>query len=311
MHCSEIVIGIDLGGTQLRVAAINCQGVIVEQIKMLTAAERGHQAIITDIRRACLRLMVTHSVAGIGIVAPGPLDADNGVIYAQPTLPDWDAVPIKHQLETELGLPVVVENDANGAALGEALLGAGAGRRSVFYITVSTGVGGGFVHKGELISGAHNCAGEIANMIITDYGAEDGNLNRGALESLASGTALGRQAQELGVVGSAAELLMLEEPRLSFIDHLSTGVANVIHTLDPELIVFGGGVMNSKDLFWEQLIVQVNQKLYPYLRNKIDFAPAALEGNAGILGAAVLIRQSLSASGAMVIPPKNDVGIIV
>lgn len=290
MQGSDIFIGIDLGGTQLRVAAINGQGVILEQHKMLTNSQRGYRAIVADMQHACRSLTQAYRIAGIGVIAPGPLDAVNGVVYPQPTLPDWDAVPLKAMLEAEFGLPVQLENDANGAALGEALLGAGRGYTSVFYITVSTGVGGGFIYKQQLISGAHNCAGEIANMIISEEGPCDGGLNRGALESLASGTALGQQATTLGLTG-AAELLTRAEPRARFIANLSTGVANIIHTLNPDIIVMGGGVMNSQALFWDELQQRIDEKLYPYLRGKTRFALAALDGNAGIVGAALLARQ--------------------
>lgn len=290
MQGSDIFIGIDLGGTQLRVAAINGQGTILEQHKMLTNSQRGYRAIVADMQHACRSLTQAYRVAGIGVIAPGPLDAVNGVIHAQPTLPDWDAVPLKAMLEAEFDLPVQLENDANGAALGEALLGAGRGYTSVFYITVSTGVGGGFIYKQQLISGAHNCAGEIANMIISDEGPCDGGLNRGALESLASGTALGQQAAALGLAG-AAELLTRAEPRARFIASLSTGIANIIHTLNPDIIVMGGGVMNSQALFWDELQRRIDEKLYPYLRGKTHFSLAALDGNAGILGAALLARQ--------------------
>lgn len=289
MQGTEIVIGIDLGGTWLRVAAIDADGNILKQIKQPTLSQRGYRAIVADMQAACLELMQEYQVSGIGVVAPGPLDALNGVIYPQPTLPDWDAVPLKAMLEAGLGVPVTVENDANGAALGEALLGAGKEYVSVFYITVSTGVGGGVVYKGQLISGAHNCAGEIANMIISEEGPSVEGLNRGALESLVSGTALGRQAMAWGLA-DAAELLTRSEPRARFIAHLSTGIANVIHTLDPDIVVMGGGVMNAQVQFWDELRKQVDDKLYPYLRGKTRFALAALDGNAGIIGAGLLAQ---------------------
>ncbi|MNP73485.1 Glucokinase [compost metagenome] len=99
-------------------AAITGEGVILEQRKMLTDSARGYRAIVADMQRTCLSLMQAHRVAGIGVIAPGPLDAVNGVVHAQPTLPDWDAVPLKAMLETEFKVPVRLENDANGAALG-------------------------------------------------------------------------------------------------------------------------------------------------------------------------------------------------
>lgn len=289
---SGVYIGIDLGGTQLRVAAIDENGHILENIKMLTNRSRGYQAVIDDMITASLSLKKQYAVSAVGVIAPGPLDARNGVIHAQPTLPDWDAVPLKAMLEEGLGLPVSVENDANGAALGEALLGAGKGFDSVFYITVSTGVGGGFVYKNQLISGAHNCAGEISNMIITNEGPTDTELNTGALESLASGTALIEQASRLGVDGPA-ELLKMKEQRNKFVDHLSSGIANIIHTVDPDIIVIGGGVTNSAELYWQELKEAVNGKVYNYLRDKTLFSLAALDGNAGIIGAALLAQSAV------------------
>ncbi|MOA26986.1 D-allose kinase [compost metagenome] len=129
-------------------------------------------------------------------------------------------------------------------------------------------------------------------MIISEEGPHGDGLNRGALESLTSGTALGQQARAWGLADAAA-LLTQTEPRARFVANLSTGIANVIHTLNPDIIVMGGGVMNSQALFWDELQRQTDEKLYPYLRGKTRFALAALDGNAGILGAALLAQQRL------------------
>ncbi|MFC3884696.1 ROK family protein [Bacillus songklensis] len=247
------------------------------------------------------RLQTYSKAKAIGIGAPGPLDAKKGIILGPPNLPGWDYVPLKDIMEQRIALPVVVDNDANAAALAEAHFGAGAGYESVFYITVSTGVGGGFVYNKQVIKGANSCAGEIGNMIITNTGPSHPVLNKGSLELLASGTALQRAGkQQLNLQGDAGELFRLAQngdPTAKdiieeFINYLAIGIANVIHTVDPDIIVLGGGVMKSKDSFMTELREKVKDCVYPQLRQSVRIEPALLGTKAGIVGAAMLPKQS-------------------
>lgn len=283
-------IGIDLGGTHTRVAAIN-QHHVVKQYRFLTEAAAGPDYTINHLRQAIQKLLEEFEVERIGIAAPGPLDAATGRLLSPPNLPGWDDVHLVRPLEEFFNIPVSLENDANAAALGEALFGAGQDYASIYYMTVSTGIGGGYVYQKTLIRGAHGYAGEIGNTIIDASGPEHPVLNKGSLEGLASGTALQTRADSLNE-RSVATLLRNPLERLRFVNHLATGIANIIHTLDPEAVIIGGGVTASADLFWEELLQAVNARLYPTLRQKTIIRLAALEGNAGVIGAAHLNRMN-------------------
>ena len=154
-------------------------------------------------------------------------------------------------------------------------------------MTVSTGIGGGYVHERKLIRGANGYAGEIGNTIIDSSGPVHPVLNVGSLEGLASGTAL--QSRALEQEASSIEMLLtVPTERTRFINHLATGLANIIHTIDPEVIIIGGGVTGSANIFWEELICRVRELVYPALRPSIDVRLATLEGHAGVIGAAHL-----------------------
>ncbi|MFD1427558.1 mannose-6-phosphate isomerase, class I [Kroppenstedtia sanguinis] len=291
---------VDLGGTNLRVAAILSDGSIGRMLTSPTFAHLGPDYIIQNMIQLLQSLQSEWDFESIGIASPGPLDARQGVILHPPNLPGWEAIPLKDRLQSILNLPVQLENDANAAALGEALFGAGQGKQSVFYMTVSTGIGGGFVYEGKIIQGAHSCAAEIGNMVIDPHGPEHPLLNRGALEVMASGTALNREIQrELSHLDSTAALFrsaaegnpsakrVVDE----FLQSLSIGIANIIHVVDPDLLIIGGGVLQSKEWFWEDLLQKVQAYLYPQLRGQVEIKPAALEGNSGLIGAAHLDSQ--------------------
>lgn len=291
---------VDLGGTNLRVAAVLSDGTIGRMLTTQTFAHLGPDYVIHNMIQLLQSLQSEWAFDSVGIASPGPLDARRGLILNPPNLPGWEMIPLKERLESALNLPVHIENDANAAALGEALFGAGKGKQSVFYMTVSTGIGGGFVYDGRIIRGAHSCAAEIGNMVIDPHGPEHPLLNRGALEVMASGTALNRRIQkELSNLDGAAALFrsaadgnsaakqMVEE----FLQSLSIGIANIIHVVDPDLLIIGGGVLQSKEWFWEDLLQKVQAYLYPQLRGQVEIKPAALEGNSGLIGAAHLDSQ--------------------
>lgn len=279
-------IGVDLGGTQTRVAVVN-QEKVIKQLSFPTNPVAGPGQAISNIERAIRYFSDEFHLTNIGIAAPGPLDAKTGHLLSPPNLPVWDYVDLVTPISSSFGLPTHLENDANAAALGEALFGAGRTSSSVYYVTVSTGIGGGYVHEKKLIRGANGYAGEIGNTIIDSSGPVHPVLNVGSLEGLASGTAL--QSRALEKEASSVEMLLtVPSERTRFINHLATGLANIIHTIDPEAIIIGGGVTGSADLFWEELICRVRELVYPALRPSIDIRLAMLEGHAGVIGAAHL-----------------------
>jgi glucokinase len=291
-------IGIDLGGTNVRVALVNEKGSIVEFLQASTESEKGYQQVIEKMSLMIEKVSEGAEIDGIGIGAPGPLDIKKGVILSPPNLPGWDNIPLVEILSGKFGTPVFLNNDANVAALAEANVGSGVGYESVFYITVSTGIGGGFVINNKLFNGAHGYAGEVANMIIDPNGYQHSVLNKGSFEGLASGTSIGRRAeQDFGITGGAKQVFTLaaegNEQARKIIDetvtYLAMGIANIAHTVNPELFVMGGGVMESIEFILLPLQEKVKKFLFPELASSIKIVPASLTGKAGVIGAAMLV----------------------
>lgn len=280
-----IRIGIDIGGTNTRIAAVSLEGNLLKQYTFKTQPQLPFEEALQSIEMAIRQFGVEFDIQHVGVVAPGPLDLKQGMFLTPPNLPNWHHQKIIEPLKKCLSLPISLENDANAAALAEAKFGAGKGFDSVFYITVSTGIGGGYVYKHQIIRGANGSAGEIGNMIIRSNGPAHPVLNRGSLESLASGTALMNRASEKGYT-DVPSLLSDDEYRHHFVEELASGLANIIHTVDPDVIVLGGGVMMSASLFWNELQQAVSNKMYPHASRKTCLCLTQLSGDAGVIGAA-------------------------
>lgn len=292
-------VGIDLGGTNIRAALIDGEGNVVSQFEETTEAEKGPDFTIQKMIILTKKVVDGREISGIGIGAPGPLDPEKGVILSPPNLPGWDRIELVRLLQDHFQVKVALNNDANAAAVAEALMGSGKGFKTVFYITVSTGIGGGFVVNGKIFNGASGYASEIANMIVQPNGYQHSNLNRGSLEGYASGTAIGRKAAEAGITGGASEVFNLaksgNEQALSIIEeavnYLAIGIANIAHTVNPDVFVLGGGVMKNADLLLPLLKKKVKEYLYPGLAETLNIVAASLGGKTGVLGAAMLIEQ--------------------
>lgn len=195
-----LAIGVDLGGTQLRVALL--QGAkLLSRTSVPTGKEPTPDCIIPRIYSAIQQALdeadkKLEQVAGIGIGVAGPLDSQTGIVFAPPNLSGWDHVPLRTIFEEHYALPVLVENDANVAALGEHMFGAGRGFKDMLYLTVSTGIGGGIIVNGQLMKGTSGTAGELGHMTVDLHGERCNCGNVGCLESIASGTAIARRARE-------------------------------------------------------------------------------------------------------------------
>ncbi|WP_411334723.1 ROK family protein [Metabacillus indicus] len=291
-------IGIDLGGTNVRVGLIDDNGKIVEIIQEPTEAEQGPLYIIEKMKRMIESVIQGKRIKGIGIGAPGPLDSKNGIILSPPNLPGWDQIPLAKILEEHFRVSVYLNNDANVAGLAEANAGSGANCESVYYVTVSTGIGGALIINKQLFNGANGYAGEIGNMIVEPNGYKHNNLNSGSFEGIASGTSIGRRAfEKFGIEGGAKQVFRLAEHRNAeaqlIIDEtvhfLAMGIANIAHIVNPELFIVGGGVMESKQLILTPLKDKVKEYVFPQLASSIRIVPAALGGHAGVIGAAMLV----------------------
>jgi glucokinase len=295
----SVKIGIDLGGTNIRTAIVGEDGEIKKILQERAEADKGYTYTIDKMFRMVEEISEGESILGIGIGSPGPLDPKGGVILSPPNLPGWDHVPLVQMFKECFRTEVKLNNDANVAALAEARTGSGKGSDSVCYITVSTGIGGGFVINDQIFNGAQGYAGEIGNMIVNPNGSQHANLNKGSWESHASGTAIGRIGRErLGITGGAAEVFRLAENGNDAaqgiideaVDYLAVGIANIAHTVNPEVFVIGGGVLKSEQLVLQPLREKVKGYLYPELARTIDIRSAMLGGNAGVVGASMLIE---------------------
>jgi glucokinase len=206
-----LVVGIDLGGTQIRTAVMRGPH-LLSRVELLTAEQPEPDRIISrmiqSIRQAIDKAgVLLEQIRGIGIGAPGPLNRKTGVLYDPPHLPGWPKTPLRDIFYRHFQCPIHVENDANAAALGEHMFGAGRGSQDLAYLTISTGIGGGVIANGQLLTGALGAAAELGHMTIDWHGPRCSCGNIGCLESLASGTAIARRANEqiaLDKSGSAA-----------------------------------------------------------------------------------------------------------
>lgn len=308
-----VVIGMDLGGTNLRVAAVAASGELLHQHREETAAREGPDALIARIVAAVELVRGRCAAAGVpvrGVVlgAPGIIASRAGRVVSSPNLPGWDDVPLRDRVGAALGLPVLLENDANAAAFGEHWRGAGRGCGSLVLFTLGTGVGGGLVLGGELWRGAEGMAGEIGHMTVEPGGRTCRCGNAGCLESYASATAIVDRYCELagapeGTV-SAADVHGLARDgdpnaRQSFREAgraLGIVFASLVNLLNPEAIVVGGGVLPAWDAFMPAAEQEMRRRAFAAPAARVRLAPAALGDQAGVTGAAGLLWRELGAA---------------
>lgn len=307
------VIGVDLGGTQLRALRIDREGNILGFERTDTAADDGPSAVIAQIEALIAAVIgdaPPETIGGVGIGVPGPVDPYSGVVREAPNLPGWLNVPLKTILVERTGLRIEVGNDANLAGLGEWRFGIGRGSQHFIYVTISTGIGGGVIVDGRLLLGRGGIAGEVGHMTIQTDGPICGCGNFGCWESVASGTALARVAttalqrgrpsliKELAAgepiegwhIATAAErgdelaqTLIQREGEL-----IGIGLVNLLHLFAPEQIALGGGVMKSYALLERHMRRVINERaMPPYRDTPIDLA--TLADKVGVLGAAALV----------------------
>lgn len=313
---NKAVLAVDLGGTHLRAALVDSTGKILTQVKNDTPKDDSSNCVVSAIVDAERECRNDPNVAGTKVIAasvmvPGTVDIINATVIQAPNLPSLNNFGLKHALEEKTGRPVVLENDANAAAMGEMWLGAARGCRNVICITLGTGVGGGIILDGKLWRGVDGSAGEIGHTAVDPFsGLQCKCGNEGCLELFASATAIVRMANEdlpkfpqsrlnAGEVTARRVYeagLEGDELALSVFDRVGTylgvGVANLINLLNPEIIVIGGGVVNGSKLFEGPMRKQVAKRAFRAQRGKVKIAPAECGDNAGLLGAAKLAFDS-------------------
>jgi len=292
----QMIAGIDLGGTQVRVAVARSDGRIVATSRNRTDALRTPRRVVEWASEQVARLADGEAVRGVGIGAPGPTDPERGVLVNPPNLPGWRNVPLAALVREVFGCPAHLENDANLAGLGEHRHGAGRGTRTMVYITWSTGVGAGLILDGRLFSGAHGTAGEVGHMILDPNGPLDSCGQRGCVEAYCGGGALARET------GAPAEALFDEAAAgdgeasarvREAATMMGYALVNIANLFDPEVVVMGGGVTRS----WRQVAPVMEQVLRasPFVKpsRRPRLRRAQLGDRAGQVGAVEWAREHL------------------
>lgn len=315
----ELAIGLDLGGTNIKGILLDSDGNIYTNTDIPTEAGDGPESVA---RRMAGMISVLEQAAkkagrkatGVGIGIPGLPDQGTGDVVFAPNL-GWKNVPLLKLLTTTVTLPVILENDANTAALGEQWLGAGRGSANMIMITIGTGIGGGLILNGKLYTGANGSAGEIGHTVINPQGPPCSCGRRGCLETYTSATAMIRMAREAIEQGKKTCLtskdkieardivtaaLQGDETSAGIVDfaaqYLGIGIANMINILNPDKVVVGGGVAGAGDILFEPLISSVRQWSLEANVDAVKIVPAQLGNNAGCIGAASLALKQKGTS---------------
>ncbi|MEA3328787.1 MAG: ROK family protein [Candidatus Omnitrophota bacterium] len=313
----KYIIGLDIGGTKTSCVIGTKKGRILGKSLFPTETQKGSsqtlKRIIKNIKELLRRLDITLAeVEGMGIGAPGPLDPIKGVILNTPNMPGWNNVCLKEIFSRKFNLPVILDNDANAAALGEKIFGAGKDIGDMFYFTVSTGIGGGLIIGGKVYHGASFDAAEVGHTVVLVDGPKCKCGKRGCLEALASGTAIARKAKEkvkfepsslilklagnsssitARIVSQAAEKgdelakqIFQEAGRF-----LGIGVANVLNLINPQMVVIGGGVSLAGELLFKPMKESAKKEAFGKTYQVCQIVPSKLKDKVGDLGAVSLV----------------------
>jgi glucokinase len=317
----ERFVAIDLGGTQVRVALSDAELNLTGIVKEPADHSNGPRGIVDQVagmlEQALEESGTLRGALQRGVVAsPGPLDTSTGIVHGAPNMPGWEGeVPLRKIVEETLGLPVQPVNDANVAAVGEFRRGAGRGSRTMVYLTVSTGIGGGVIVEGRLLEGVRGMAGEIGHITIDMHGPVCNCGNIGCLERLASGTNIARRFREALAAGETSAVTSWLEGRSPTAEDVSRGaregdplasrvwddcmralgfgVVSVIHLFNPDIVVLGGGVTNAGEQVFDPVRAVVRAHTMPLPRRGVDIVRAQLRDNAGLYGAASLAVSSM------------------
>jgi glucokinase len=314
-----IAAGADLGGTKIHTVIAKADGEVLGEDRRPTEAVEGPDAVIariaSSVRAACDRAGVAvESVAGAGISSPGPCDPKRGVVTNAPNLPGFHDVHITRLVSEALGLPVLLENDANAAAYGELCFGAGRGKRHIVYVTLGTGIGGGIIIDGKIYEGASGAAGEVGHIIIDPDGPPCNCGARGCVEALASGPAIAREAKRAIADGRSpimAQLAGGARPNAELVlraaqqgddvardiiqragHSLGIGLIGVLNCLNPEALILGGGLIGLGDLYLEPAINTAKSAAFEQIMADVTITIAALGERSGALGAAALVMAN-------------------
>lgn len=305
------VVGVDLGGTKISTALSDLEGKIINQTTIPTDAHEGEMPVLNRIINSIEKVVNDSAISyedikGIGIGSPGPLDAKQGIIITTPNLPFKNFNLVK-PISEKFGVPVFLDNDANVAAIGEFMFGAGKGAENIVFFTVSTGVGGGAILNGKVYRGHTSNALEIGHMTVAPHGQRCNCGNVGCVEATSSGTAIAKRAHEAlstkvetslrkyenvtsyeVFVEAAAGDPVAKDIIDDAMNYLGIAVANAVSIFDPEYVIIGGGVSKAGDVVFDTVRKVVDKRCFKSMAESVKIVPAGLGTDAGLIGAVAL-----------------------
>jgi glucokinase len=307
-------IGVDVGGTKIAAGVVTPEGEILEEVRYPTP--HSPATLIENMAKAITEVGEGHEVGGVCLAVPGLILASENKVIFSANLHAVEGIPLKDELEPEIGLPLTIENDGNAAAWGEFRFGAGSEAEHLVFVTLGTGIGGGVITHGILMRGAQGSGGELGHVTIQATGPRCACGNHGCLEALASGTAIGRRAHELAIENPDSALGRLATTRqilgedvtklaregdkvaLSVLDEIGTwlgvGLAGFVNIFNPEVVAVGGGAMEAGELILKPARREVTLRARPPSRDLAEIKVATLGPKSGVLGAAALARDASS-----------------
>ena len=310
----QVVAGIDIGGTKIAIALENLAGERIAARRLPTEVRLGPERILENTCRAVEELLAESGteLMSIGIGCPGPIDIERGLVLSPANLPDWIDFPIVEIIKERFNVPVLLDNDANAAALGEYFHGAGRGFKDVFYVTISTGIGGSIICEGQIHHGVQSGAGEIGHTVVQTDGVRCRCGTMGCLETIASGTGIARRMKEALAVqngggvenldkvtaetvvervrnGDAAAQAIWDET----VKFLAIGIGNAITLLAPEAVIIGGGVSEAGELLLKPLRQAIAKNVSMVPVDKVEILRASLSSESGVCGALMLAQHAL------------------
>ena len=311
-------IGIDVGGTNVKVALVTDEGQIIYSDSVPTRAEMGYEYTVNNIKQAIYDLMKETNtqatdIEGIGFGFPGQVDYKTGVVKLLPNIPGWVNVPIAQIMEDEFHIPTRIDNDARCAALGELFAGAGKGCENIVCVTVGTGVGSGIIINGKVVRGASNAAGEIGHIKLQ---MKDGLIcgcgDTGCMEAYVSAPSIVAMAEDYIKGGKSTKYREMANPEISAYivaeaakagdkvaqrifkimgEYLGIGLSSVVNLLNPERIIIGGGVADAGDIFLNPVRETIKSRAMEISGNAVEIVPAQLGNRAGVIGASLLVEN--------------------
>ena len=301
------VIGVDLGGTQIKAGIVDENGNILKQLKRPTEAQKGKEVVLENLIGVIQELM-DGEVKAVGVAVASPLDPHEGVLYYPPNLPGFGIFNLKAFLAEKLRIPVFIDNDANLYALGEWWKGSGVNSKVFLCITVGTGIGGGVIYEGKIWHGAHGLGAEIGHITVMPEGPLCHCGNRGCLEAVASSYFLVSYVKERLSEGEASSLARFKNeltPKLIYEAavngdrlalrafeilgrNLGLGVASLVNVLDPDVVAIGGGLSKAGMILLNPVIEEFRNRVLKALKDKVEIKLAVLEEFAAVLGASFL-----------------------